>query len=56
MPQVEQGPPVCDQQMNDDGDLFAYCAFLIAYIYAQRQSATIHVAPYQTENVAFWTD
>ena len=44
MPQFEQDPSVCDQQMNDDGDLFAYCAFLIAYIYVQRQSATIHVA------------
>ena len=27
MPQVEQNPLVCDQQMNDDGDLFAYCPF-----------------------------
>ena len=44
MPQVEQDPSVCDQQMNDDGDLFAYCAFLIAYIYVQRQSATFNVA------------
>ena len=27
VPQVEQVPSVCDQQMNDDGDLFGYCAF-----------------------------
>ena len=56
MPQVEQEPSVCGKQMNDDGDLFAYCAFLIAYMYVQRQSATINVAPYPTEKVAFWTD
>ena len=30
VPQVEQEPSVCDQQMNDDGDLFSYCGFLIA--------------------------
>ena len=53
MPQVEQDPSVCDQHMNDDGDLFAYCAFLIAYIYVQRQSATMNVAPYPTEKLRF---
>ena len=54
MPQVEQEPSVCDQQMNDDGDSFAYCALLIAYV--QLQSATINVAQYPTETVSFWTD
>ena len=27
VPQVEQDPLLCDQQMNDNGDLFAYCPF-----------------------------
>ena len=30
MPLVEQDPSVFDHHMDDDGDLFAYCAFLIA--------------------------